>query len=185
MGGEERVGDLGIPIFKMDRNPMEPRGEEMPTYCLSSVIIPPQKVHCFWNLIFWSHLHLFQWYEWTVSGTTFTHFWGCQGSCNTSPLTEIHRSKNSSRTATVPWNHLPKSHPQTSCWYLIVKDVRYSKMIWQEAGGTGLIQPGEEEALEEPNGNLPTCKGGHQENRAMIFTEIHSRRMWDNRHKLK
>lgn len=36
----------------------------------------------------------------------------------------------------------------TSYWYLIVKDVRYSKAIWQEAGRTGLIQSGEEAALE-------------------------------------
>lgn len=36
MGERERVGELGIPIFKMDKNPMEPPGEEMPTYCLSS-----------------------------------------------------------------------------------------------------------------------------------------------------
>jgi len=58
-------------------------------------------------------------------------------------------------------------------------------MILQEARGTGLIQPGQEKALEEPNGNLPTCKGGHQGNRATIFTKVHSRRMRDNRHKLK
>lgn len=32
-------------------------------------------------------------------------------------------------------------------------------MTWQEAGGTGLIQPGKEKALEEPNGNLPMCEG--------------------------
>lgn len=114
-----------MPSFKMDSYFMEPPGRAAPLCVTFSTL----KVHCLWNLIFGSNFYLFHWYQWTVSGTTFVHCWG-------HPLTEILRSKNSSRTTS--WHGITCPNPTP-------KQSALSKM-WGPAGwpgrrlGTGLIQ---------------------------------------------
>lgn len=148
----KRVGELGMPSFKMDSYFMKPPGRAAPLCVTFSTL----KVHCLWNLIFGSNFYLFHWYQWTVSGTTFVHCWG-------RPLTEILRSKNSSRTTS--WRGITCPNP-------IPKQSALSKM-WGPAGWPGRRlgnRAHSKKALEQPPGNLPACQG----KRAMIFLLKHS-----------
>lgn len=55
----------------------------------------------------------------------------------------------------------------------------------REAGGSGLVQPGEEMCLGGPDSSFPVSWGGFQEDGAKLFTGRYGRRRTGNEHKLK